>query len=94
MTRLIELPQAFEEIAAAQAQNNGKSVEEYLPELIANALVQQLHPAKQGAESQEMGFETRAARIQRFRQWAESNGHSTPHLPDEAISREAMYTDA
>ena len=71
MTRLIELPPMFEEIAAAQAQINGKSLEEYLPELIVNALTHQDQSAKQDSEK-------RAARIRRFRQWAESNGHDTP----------------
>ncbi len=34
---------------------------------------------------------TREAHIQRFRQWAESNPHDTPHLSDEAISRATIY---
>jgi len=84
MTRLIELPQEVEEIAAAHAQRNGISLEEYLPEIITNALTQR----------REAEPENRAARIQRFRQWAESNAHDTPHLSDEQISRGAMYTDA
>lgn len=93
MTRLIQLPQEVEEIAAAQAQKNGLSVEEYLPELITSALTQQLPLIKQGSETQKAASEHRAARIRRFRQWAESNGHSTPRLSDEEISREAMYRE-
>jgi hypothetical protein len=93
MTRLIQLPPEVEEIAAAQAQKNGISMEEYLPELITNALTQQLPSIKQDSEGQEMDAEHRAARIQRFRRWAESNGHDTPRLSDEEISREAMYAE-
>ena len=84
MTCLIELPQSIEEIAAVQAQSQGKSLEEYLPELLANALTQQVSSTDHGAVD-------RMARIQRFRQWAESNGHETPHLSDAEISRDAIY---
>jgi len=93
MTRLIQLPQEVEEIAVAQAQKNGLSVEEYLPELITSALTQQLPSIKQGSERVGTAPERRAARIRRFRRWAESNGQDTPHLSDEEISREAMYRE-
>lgn len=33
----------------------------------------------------------RAARIQQFHQWAESNDHNSPLLTDEAISRDTIY---
>ncbi len=88
MTCLIELPQAFEDIAAAQAQNNGKSVEEYLPELIVNALTELMHSAIQSSEK---SSENRTARIQRFHHWTVSNNYDTPPLSDEEVSREAMY---
>ena len=29
--------------------------------------------------------------IKAFREWAESHRHNTPHLSDEAISRESIY---
>lgn len=93
MTRLIQLPQEVEEIAAAQAQKNGISIEEYLPELITSALTQQMPSIRRGSETRGTASEHRAARIWRFRQWAESNGHDTPHLSDEEISREAMYRE-
>ena len=34
---------------------------------------------------------TRKARIIRFEQWARTNGHDTPLLSDEAISRSTLY---
>ncbi len=33
----------------------------------------------------------RQARIERFQQWAESNGHNTPLLSNEAVSRGTVY---
>ena len=89
MTRLIELPQEVEALAAAQARDNGKSIEEYLPELLESALVQNVLVRQ--ATSANYGSGDRTARIRRFRQWAESNGHGTPHLSDVEISREALY---
>lgn len=87
MTRLIDLPERAEEIVMARAQERGKSVEEYLPELIMTALTQ---PSQMPVDT----TEDRAARKRRFRQWADSNGHDTPYLSDEAISREAMYSQS
>ena len=49
MTHSLELLPAIEEIAARQAQKNGKSVEEYLPELVQRALVQQEAPESSAA---------------------------------------------
>ena len=44
MPRKLELPPVYEKIAAAQAQRSGKRLEQYLPELLANALLEQLPP--------------------------------------------------
>lgn len=84
MRHQLELPAVYEKIAAMEAQKNGKSLEEYLPELIVSALVQQ-------SPSIRLGADDRAARIQRFRRWAESNTHDSPHLTDEEINRDALY---
>lgn len=44
MTHTLELPPVFEEIATRQAQKDGKSVAEYLPDLVQKALIQQEGP--------------------------------------------------
>ena len=50
MTHTLELAPVFEELAARQAQKGGKSVEEYLPDLMRKALIQQESP-QNAAES-------------------------------------------
>ena len=66
MPRLIGLPQEFEKVAAAEAQKNGKSLEEYLLKLVTNALTPPSQPTEQT-------FADHPPRSPRSRCWAESS---------------------
>lgn len=57
MTRLIELPQEFEKIAAAEAQKHGKSLEEYLLNLVAGALTPPMSPGEQSSDEYTARFQ-------------------------------------
>ena len=66
------------------ADERGIAPEQLHEDLLREALVEA------GTRRQET-VTARKARIHRFQQWAESNGHSTPLLSDNAISRSTIY---
>ena len=68
-------------ILAAQAQQQGVSLDAYLRRLVSG---QKTAPAS----GLTLSPQEKAAL---WRKWAASHNHDTPLLPDEAISRESIY---
>lgn len=66
------------------ADERGVAPEQLHEDLLREAL------AEVAAKRQDTAS-ARQARIERFRRWAESNGHNTPLLSDGAISRSTIY---
>ncbi len=84
MTVTIDIDPEIEEIAAEQARRDGIGLGEHLANQLARAVIQAEAPTGVGAAGA-------AERVARFERWAESHERGRPTLPDEAISREAIY---
>lgn len=66
------------------ADERGVAPEQLHEDLLWEALAEAQTQKHQTAASRKM-------RIERFEQWAKTNGHNTPLLSDEAISRSTLY---
>ncbi len=66
------------------ADERGIAPEQLHEDLLREALAE-------AATKRQVTASARQARVERFQRWAESNGHNTPLLSDDAISRSTIY---
>jgi len=85
MTVRLELSPEKEAALLAQAEARGLTIEQWLLEL-----AEQHAPAPSFAHLQKTDPEEWA---RRFRHWAEGHNPELPVLPDDAMSRDAIYSD-
>jgi hypothetical protein len=96
MTVTIELPPDIEAGLRAQAQAEGLPVSEYLQNLVRGQIARQqaVSPVSQTAcelHPEELHPEEW---LRQFREWTQSHAaRNLPVLSDEAIGREAIYSD-
>ncbi len=83
MTLTLTLTPDKETRLAEQARLAGLSLDEYAQRVLDRAAAGDAPPATRLTSEE---------RIARLMAWAESHGHDTPLLTDEAIRREAIYS--
>jgi hypothetical protein len=83
MLTMLEVEPELASKIQARARERDVSVDVYLRELID----------EKGTESNRSDGLSSQERVRLLREWASGHSTNTPHLSDDAISRESIYTE-